>query len=145
MSFNSYNTTNEVRIGNTMDYSTLDHQHRAFFITIRKYQVKDYVDPQEIMETIHYLMDKVPSLRLGANSFEIDNKYKQLHFHSIVWIYGYIRYKSLTSHNGFRIYWKPVYSETSLIDYIKKDACNEYEQEQIIETNYYNNNYGFIN
>lgn len=139
MSFNSYNITNEVRIGRMIDPSI-----RNYFITIRKHQVKDFVDVQDLMNILNYIMHKVPSLRLGANSFEIDKVYNQLHFHAIVTTSHYFNFKGLTSHNGFRIYWKPVYSKKLLHHYIQKDAFNKYEQEQIIISNYYNHNYGFV-
>ncbi len=110
----------------------------SYLITIRKHQVKDYVDVQEIMNIIGILMTKLPSLRLGSNSFEVDNKYRQLHFHSIVYISEYLRYKTVSSFGGFRIYWKAVYNIERLLKYIKKDVKNGIcQQEEIIVDNYF--------
>ncbi len=125
------NITNEERIGDSID-------HCSYFITIRKHRVKEYVDVQELMNILDYLYTKIPSLRLGINSFEVDNKYRQLHFHALVHIKGkYFDYKATTTHNGFRIYWKPVYSHYGLKRYISKDIHNKYKQEEIISNNYF--------
>ncbi len=106
---------------------TMDNYLQSFFITIRKHQVKDYVDVQDIMNIIGYLISRLPTLRVGSNSFETDKRYKQLHFHGIITVNEYFRYKYLTSYSGFRIYWKPIYSHKGLISYITKDTPNKYK------------------
>lgn len=123
--------TNEVRIGDIID-------HMSYFITIRKHRVKEYVDVDDIINIIEYLYTKIPSLRLGIYSFEIDKKYRQLYFHGLVQMKKqYFNYKSVVSHNGFRIYWKPVYHHYGLKKYINKDIHNKYKQEEIISDNYF--------
>ena len=129
------NSTNEVRIVTTMDKYGDD-----YFITIRKHQVKDYVDVQEIMEIISYLMGRLSSLRLGSNAFEIDKRYNQLHFHVIVSVNEYFKFKGISSIRGFRVYWKKIYNHKGLIRYLYKDSPNKYKQEEIINTNYYTHN-----
>lgn len=124
------------RIDNTL-HNVTEKYNKKYFITIRKHQVKDYVDVQEIMNIIEFLMNKLPSLRLGSNSFEVDKKHRQLHFHSIVYLNEYLRYKAVSSFGGFRIFWKPVYDTNKLLKYITKDCNNKYKQEEIIFDNFY--------
>lgn len=124
------NFTNEERIGEPMD--------KSYFITIRKHRVKDFVDVQEIMNILEKLYTVIPSLRLGINIFEIDKKYNQLHYHAIVKMENkYFNYKTASSFNGFRIYWSPIYSHCGLKKYIQKDVHNKYQQEEIINNNFY--------
>ncbi len=111
---------------------------RSYFITIRKHQVKDFVGINDLMNILDYLMKRLTSLRLVNNSFEIDKKYAQLHFHAIIHVNEYFKYKSVSSYGGYRIFWVPVYDHVALIKYLYKDTQNnKYKQEIIIIDNYY--------
>ncbi len=110
---------------------------KSYFLTIRKHQVKDYVDINDLLRIIEYLKTKFPSLAMGTNSFEVDNKYKQLHFHGIIEISEPFYYKGNTSFGGFRLYWRPLYNKNKLIKYITKDIFHPCQQDRIISNNYY--------
>ncbi len=128
-------STSETRIADTMDNHKFNNK---FFITIRKHQVKDYVDVQNLMDILSLLLNKLPTLQVGSNSFEVDKKYKQLHFHAIVYTNEYFRYKTVSSIGGFRIFWRQIYNMTKLNKYILKDNDNkQYIQDIIIQDNYY--------
>ena len=137
MSFYSNNTTNKERISRYHTNSNIRNIPKGYFLTIRKHQVKDYVDVQDIMNIIDHLITKFPSFTMGINSFEIDKTYNQLHFHAIVAIRESFLYKTNSSYGGFRLYWRPLYNKTDLISYITKDLYNKFQQDKIIIDNYY--------
>ncbi len=128
-------STSETRINDTVDIK--GKYEKSYFITIRKHQVKDYVDVQDITNIMNIIFAKLSSLRLGSYSYEVDNKYRQLHFHAIVYLNEYLRYRAVSSFGGFRIYWKSVYNNQRLLKYINKGFKNKYQQEQIISDNFY--------
>ncbi len=113
-------------------------------ITIRKHQVLDYVTQHDLDKVIGCLKWKHDSLRIMKHTYEIEDKYKQLHLHAVVYINRLLRYIDNNKFLDFKIHWSPVTSLSGAIKYITKDSKNRYEQEQILITNYYNHNYGFI-
>lgn len=115
-----------------------------YLLTIRKHQVKDFVDKNDLDDVVETLRTAVPSLHIGHHTYEIDNKYKQLHYHAIVSNRFRIRYKDNSKFNSFRIHWSPIGDEKGAIKYITKDAYNEYKQEYIHLFNYFNHHYGFV-
>lgn len=115
-----------------------------YLITIRKHQVKDYVDKSLIDEIKMYIKLKHDSLKIIKECYEVDKKYKQLHYHAVVEINHKVWFKDNSKYKDFRIHWSPVGSMCGAIKYVLKEASNEYEQEQILIKNYYCHNYGFI-
>lgn len=116
-----------------------------YMVTIRKFQVKDFVSSNELINIQGYVMQYLnyqPTFRHTV--FEVDKKYMQLHMHFIVKSNKKICFKNICRYNQFRIYWVPVYSIKNVIMYLEKDVYNMYMQGQLIDTNYYKNNYGFI-
>ncbi len=116
---------------------------KEYFLTIRKHQVKDYVSEQDLLDILSCLKDRMP-LKVVDVTYEIDQKYAQLHSHVIARTKKSVYYKKHSSINGFRVYWRLVVDRAPTLSYMHKDSSNKYEQEQIIQTNYYRNNYGFI-
>ncbi len=115
-----------------------------YLLTIRKHQVKDYVDESMINSVMDYLKLKHDSLHVVKECYEVDKKYEQLHYHAVVEISHRVWYKDNSKFKTFRIHWSPIGNLCGAISYILKDASNKYEQEQILIKNYYCNNYGFI-
>ncbi len=116
---------------------------KEYFLTIAKHQVKDYVSECQITDVIKELQGKL-FFRIIDVVYEIDTKYQQLHSHVLIRSRRFINYKNYTSIQGFRVYWKAVINRDPVQGYMHKDSCNKYEQEQILITNYYRHNYGFI-
>ncbi len=122
----------------TIERPTTYLSRKFYFITIRKHQVKDYVDVQDILNILGYLNDKLKTLKVFDNCFEVDKKYRQLHFHAIISTNEYFKYKTLSTYGGFRIYWKPIYNYKKLQSYIIKDCNSElWRKEEIISNNFY--------
>lgn len=115
-----------------------------YLITVRKHQVKDYVDKSMLDEAMGYLKFKHNTLHIVDQCYEIDSKYKQLHYHAVVEIKHRIVYKDNSRYKLYRIHWVPVRDLEGALRYIKKQAYNKYKQEEILMINYYNNNYAFI-
>ncbi len=117
-----------------------------YLLTIRKHQVKDYVTPEEINDVILNLKLRIASLHITQSCYELDSKYQQLHWHAWVTTDKYIYYNKYSSNNGFRIYWRSLEGKSPLgvIRYLHKQATNKIVQSQIIDLNYYNHVYSFI-
>lgn len=116
-----------------------------YFLTIRKFKVKEYVSPKEldaVLLTLQQLYSIIPKEK-GA---EIDPKYHQLHAHCIMSSTNKIRYKNLSRIGPFRLFWKEIKTQhdyKKISNYIKKNAYNQYKQEEILIRNYYNHHMGF--
>ncbi len=114
-----------------------------YMITIRKHQVKDYVDLHDIHQVMVYLHDHGIDIDEGMS--ECHGKYKQLHYHGVVKLYKRFYFKPYTKFSGFRIHFK-AFSPNALFQiqkYIYKHNPNEEYRRQTLETNYYRNHYGF--
>ncbi len=116
---------------------------KEYFLTIRKHQVKDYVCVEDLLDVLKCLGDLV-QIKVLEITYEIDPKYQQLHSHIIIQTKRFISYRKLTSIHGFRIYWKFIKDKLTTLCYMHKDSCNEYEQQQVIISNYYRHHYGFV-
>ncbi len=116
---------------------------KEYFLTVRKHQVKDYVSEYDLKEILNTLERRLP-LIVDDVVFEIDSKYEQLHSHILLRTPKSVYYKKHSSINGFRVYWRLVVDHKPTYDYMHKDSCNKYEQEQIIISNYYRHHYGFV-
>ncbi len=127
------------------DKDTMIHKKQHFYLlTIAKHQVLDYVHKSDLDQIMVFLKLKHDSLHVIESSYEISSLYKQLHFHAIVRLSHKIYYKKNNSLKGFRIQWKPIYNWKGAFRYVYKDSSNQYEQEQILVSNYLNHHYAFI-
>ncbi len=108
-----------------------------YLVTIRKHQVKDYVDQQMLDFVILQYKLKHDTLRVYDHCYEIDSVYHQLHFHGIFGLCHPIRYKDNCSFNGFIIHWSPIGDLFGAIRYIQKQAYNVASQEQLLTLNKY--------
>lgn len=118
---------------------------KEYFLTIRAHNVKVYVSEREIEDIVSELKARL-DIHISDLTYEIDKKYNQLHSHLMIRSRKNVYYKDNSSIRGFRVYWKPICCSTdrsTVLLYIHKDSSNKYEQEQIIQTNYYNHHYGF--
>ncbi len=113
------------------------YERYKYLVTIRKHQVKDYVDQTMIDIVILHLKLKHDTLRVLDHCYEIDKTYHQLHFHGIVELCHKISYKNNSKFNCFRIHWSPIGDLCGAIRYVHKDAYNEPSQEQILTLNKY--------
>ncbi len=118
-----------------------------YMITIRKHQVKDFVTVCELAS----ILDNLIINDLGWASchcdnivYEVDRTYKQLHLHCILYSDINFRYSKYSKAGKFRIHFRRVYNFDGAVGYLKKQVFNKYEQEQLIDENYFNHNYGFI-
>ncbi len=115
-----------------------------YLLTINKHQVKDYVTRESLGYIMLRLKMLISDLYMPHMAFEIGDKYKQLHMHGLGVTTKPVLYSKHNSILGFRIEWKRVYNLKGVLQYIYKSAYNKYEQENIIDNNYYNHNFGFI-
>ncbi len=114
-----------------------------YMVTIHKYQKKDFVTHIEILEVVNWLYSRIPFMKTKNLVFEIDHKYLQLHGHCFVRTNEPISFKKHCKHNGFGVYWRPIYDYKGACDYLKKQVKNKYEQDQILLENYFRYNYAF--
>lgn len=117
---------------------TMNKIGKFYFLTIRKHQVKDFVGEDDLLYILEQIQIKLPTLIIGPHSFEIDSKYRQLHFHAMVNVFEYFKYTDISSVGGYRLYWRGIYNQDSIIKYINKDHLNnKIKQHQTLITNYY--------
>ncbi len=126
--------------------NTIDKKPKCkqYLLTIRKHQVKHYITQHDLDSVVDYLKWKHDSLYVYKTAYEIEDKYKQLHMHAIVSLSHIICYRDNNKYGDYKIHWSPINSYYGAMKYITKDSFNKYEQQQILETNYFNHNYGFI-
>ncbi len=117
-----------------------------YMVTIRKHQVKDFVTVCELAT----ILDDLVYNKLGRENchcdnvvYEVEKTYKQLHLHCILHSEFNFRFGRYTKKAGFRLHFRRVYDFDGAVGYLRKQVRNKYEQEQLINENYYNHNYGF--
>ncbi len=115
----------------------------TYMVTIHRSQVLEYVTPDELIDVLNSLIGVIGG-RVDNVVFETGGRYRQLHMHLIYHLNYRLRFKDYSRIGKFRIYWKAVYDIEGVREYLHKDAHNGYMQDQIIDDNYYQNNYGFI-
>ncbi len=111
-----------------------------YLLTIRKSQVKDYIQQNDLDDILTFILNTTKGYLLGKG-YHIHGKYKQLHMHALT----QIPFTTNTWLNGYRIYYSKVHSNIhKVISYIHSDHKNIYELSQLLIQNYYNHHYGFI-
>lgn len=118
------------------------HMKYRYFVTIQKSQVKDYVTEDELNNVFNILKAKNPKMVEIHIVYELGKKYRQLHIHAVVATNKPIFFRDNCKINGFRLFWKNVYSN-AVHEYMQKDVCNSYQQEELFIENYSNHHYLF--
>ncbi len=109
-----------------------------YLLTITKHKKTDYVLPQDIYPVLSILRLDLPTLVIIDQSFERSGHYTQLHYHAIVSITDYFKFKSYTSIKGFQLSWACINNLYGAQRYIFKDTKNkEHIQDEIIALNTY--------
>ncbi len=129
-----------------MSAANVNQYGTYYLISINKHQVKDYVTKADLDRIIIQLKWLETSLDIKDSAYELGHKYNQLHFHAIVKTKPSFRYRHLTKLDGYQIYWKKIIDNKDIVKistYIHKDSSNRFEQEEILECNYYLHNYAF--
>ncbi len=119
-----------------------------YLLTIRKSAVYSPVSQDEINNVYDFLSARLQSFKVILYNYEVDPKYDQLHSHAIISINQYFHFTSYNKFGEFFIHWKPIKdiknSFKTINNYLHKQAWDKYKQEQILITNHYRHNYGFI-
>ncbi len=122
-------STNEVRVDCKDTY----------MITIRKHQVKDYVNKYMLDEVALYLEQGIQSFYIIQQVYENSGLHKQLHYHAIAKVNKNFRYKPFVEYNGFQIHWTRVYDYYKACAYLLKDLrCKT--QDDILTDNFFSIN-----
>ncbi len=111
----------------------------TYMITIRKHQVKDYVNKYMLDEVAEYLEQGIKSFYIIQQVYENSGMYKQLHYHAIAKVSKNFRYKPFVEYNGFQIQWTRVYDYFKACAYLLKDLRYK-SQDDILLDNYYSIN-----
>ncbi len=120
-----------------------------YMVTIRKSQVKDYVDFEVIGSIISKFLGVYPDCDLITYGLESHGKYMQLHAHLIVMMGKRIDYRKFNKCNGFIIHYRlldvrgPGDMERICWYVHKNDWDSDVMRDQILCLNYYRYHYGF--
>jgi len=118
---------------------------RYFLVTLRKHQVKDYVDYQ-YLNAIVKVLDK-HFFNIVDYCLEFHGRYKQLHAHMIVRVSKNFYYgQHVRDVKGFIMHFKAIDNDLLKVSrYLHKHCCGHSDEmlEQIKYTNYYRYHYGF--
>lgn len=119
------------------------HKGILYFITIEKASKKAYCTLKEIETVLHILKCRFPSICIYESVYELGSLYSQLHLHFLARISEKVYYKANSKFGDIRVFYKKVYDLPKIKMYLSKACSNEYEQEQLISSNYYNHHYAF--
>ncbi len=118
-----------------------------YLITIHCSQKLDYVSQLDLDRVLLWLKMAIPSMHICKGVLEATGFYKQLHYHGIVSVDRYFRYRPYTKHGDseytvktYQIMWKRIHNLSGAINYIQKDLYKQSQQE-IIVSNYYLHHY----
>lgn len=128
--------------------------YTPYMITIVCQQKKAYVSQDDIEEVLDWLAVDADCLHVDG-AYELDPKYKQLHYHGIVKAPRQFRWAPWTQYGcvsvmekTFRIWWKPISGGASMVQaYIHKanPMRNHIRQQQILIENAGQHEYLFVN
>ncbi len=111
---------------------------KLYMLTVQKHKKTDFVSVDDLLSVFSVLHSRFPSFRVGSHSYEVGNKYHQLHFHGLVTLSESFYYKRNCSINGFHLQWRPLYNKKGALSYIFKDTHdNNALQDNILITNKY--------
>ncbi len=122
-------------------------RHYIYMVSIHKHQKKDFVSKAELDTVLTDLLLKISYTNPMVQNtvYEMTAKYSQLHLHTILLCTRDFRYYKYSKSNGFRVHFKKVYDLHGMRGYLSKQVTCIAKQDQILNENYYNHNYGFVN
>lgn len=114
------------------------NKYYYYLVTIRKHQVKDYVN-KYTLDAIHlFLKKKINDLYFINWVYELD-KYDSLHLHALARTRMKVRYKDNSKVVDFRIHWRQITPHLNDIkkvqNYLRKQAHCKESQKEILTTN----------
>ncbi len=111
---------------------------KLYMLTISKHQKLSYVLPCDIYSVLQSLKADITSLIILDQSLETTGLYSQLHFHGLVSINEFFKFKNFKTINGFQLSWKTINNLCGALNYIYKDTHKkDHVQDQIIALNTY--------
>ncbi len=116
-----------------------------YLLTISCQQKKDFIQKYQLDEVCLWLKMNIASLHIQPYVYETSGKYNQLHYHAIVSVDKYFRFKpftacgSIETTNTFRVQWSKVDNLSGALQYIQKDLWYA-SQGEILIRNYYKYN-----
>ncbi len=122
-----------------------------YLLTISCQQKSNFVCKKDLDEVLLWLKMNETSFHVYKFVYERSGKYSQFHFHGIIGISSYFRWKPFAQYgdseymnNTFRVQWKRINNYEGAVSYVYKDTHNCYaKQQQIFMENVYK--YHFFN
>lgn len=120
-------------------------RHYIYMVSIHKQQKKDFVSKKNLDDIFHRLLALLEyhQPRVDSKVYEMTSKYCQLHLHCLLSTITDFRYFRYTKQCGFRVHFKKVYDLDGMRRYLGKQVTCSAKQDQILDENHYNSNYGF--
>lgn len=116
-----------------------------YLVTLRRHQVKDYVDYEHLDNIINGLDKQFFDIK--DYCLERHGKYKQLHAHLIVKVNKGFRYKRhVKAVKGYIMHFKAITTSLRNVSAYIHKHCKNHSHEQLEQTrycNYYSHHYGF--
>ncbi len=120
-------------------------RHYIYMVSIHKHQKKDFVSKNDLDNVLNKLLALLGyySPQVDNKVYEMTHKYCQLHLHCLLITARDFRYYKYTKFQGYRVHFKKVYDLQGIQRYLHKQVTCDASQDQLLDENYYNNNYGF--
>ncbi len=120
-------------------------RHYIYMVSIHKQQKKDFVSKKNLDDILNRLLVSLVYHQPHVDNkvYEMTHKYCQLHLHCLLTTNTDFRYYRYTKQCGFRVHFKKVYDLQGIQRYLRKQITCDAQQDQILDENYYNSNYGF--
>ncbi len=120
-------------------------RHFIYMVSIHKHQKKDFVSKKNLDDVLNKLLALLGYYQPLATNivYEMTNKYSQLHLHCILHVVRNFRYYKFTDNMGFRVHFTKVYDLIGIQSYLSKQVTCHAKQDQVLDENFYNANYGF--
>ncbi len=121
-------------------------RHYIYMVSIHKHQKKDFVTKAELDTVLQDLIVKLAYTTCGVINtvYESTHRYNQLHLHTLLICLRDFRYFKYTKSHGFMIHFRKVYNLSGIQHYLSKQVMCHPSQDQVLDENWYLNNYGFI-
>ncbi len=128
---------------NSRSETTLMSIQNLYLITVNCQQKKRYIDKDSIDEVILYLKMNINEFHIHQDVYERSGKYNQLHYHAIVKVPKWFKYRAYTSFGDkaitgstYQIRWAKIYNLQGAQSYLMKDLRYQ-TQEDIFVANEY--------
>ncbi len=121
-------------------------RHYIYMVSIHKQQKKDFVSKKNLDDILSRLLASLEyhQPQVDNKVYEMTQKYCQLHLHCLLTTNTDFRYFRYTKQCGFRVHFKKVYDLQGIQRYLNKQVTCDAIQDQILDENFYNANYGFV-